>query len=460
MSGICFLCGRPVWAQQLVDYQADFAWEIEQDDLVSQIKEFAIRIDEQTVFTNLPNKPEHTDDYDLKVDADTHQYRLRFSLPLSVGPHSWEAAGINYQDEAIVYLPPNDFEVTAGLTRALTAKSSGTLTQSLRLILSTLVNLGSILFVFIFIIFIIMDLVFNRGQKLLFAHRGIKQTRTGFVFDTSNNLGVPFALITAKGVSEQGSPIQATAVTDVEGKYSSLPLPRGEYSIEVSCNGYIFPTRFARSLPLTPENFYKGEAFKVISEQQPIDPMIPMDLAGEVRPRRRQLRTRLLHLAWVNWQELRRFQPFLELILFLASIVGLLVNPRLLYVIAGVFYGIMVARRLINLFRLVRLEGRVIDNEGVPIAGAVVEIYQENEAGQRQSSALAVSDSEGHYRADIKPGDYRVRGRKNGYVALTQARTVNDDQVVKVDRETRSLDVTLVPTPELTEDFFFQTDSH
>lgn len=94
----------------------------------------------------------------------------------------------------------------------------------------------------------------------------------GFVFDSHNHKGIPFALLTITSVPEKTLPLTAdpntlnlattplieTVVSDVEGVYKGVELPPGKYQIDVRHQEYRFPTIKPRPAYLTLRDFYKG----------------------------------------------------------------------------------------------------------------------------------------------------------------------------------------------------------
>ena len=369
------------------------------------------------------------------------------------------------ENEAIIYLPGESFNVSptnpldegGSLNKLLTL-----MVQTLKLLAQTLVGLGTVVFFVVFIILVVTDLVFSRGQSLFLSRFGrTRALRTGFVFDARTNRGVPFALITAQGTSEQGEQVLVTSVTDVNGKYDCIALPRGEYTLQVSCEGFRFPTRISRPNAIVSENFYKGEPIQVVASEQLIDPMIPMDkLTAGQENSHVSWRTQALRTLWMHWQRLRRLQPYFEVTLLVASIIGLFLHPNWIYIVTGIFYGGLVISRLWQILRRSSLNGRVVDNNGAPVPGAVVEIYQNTgeDSDESRHAILGVADEQGRFNVNLKPGDYRARAKKNGYVSPNSARTVNSDEVITITGQAQNQTLKLIKMPKLTEDFFFQDD--
>ena len=162
----------------------------------------------------------------------------------------------------------------------------------------------------------------------------------------------------------------------------------------------------------------------------------------------------------MRWQRLRRLQPYFEVTLLVASIIGLFLHPNLIYIVTGVFYGGLVIARLWHVLRRSSLNGRVVDNNGAPIPGAVVEVYQNlgDDTDESRHAILGVADDQGRFSLNLKPGEYRARAKKNGYVSPNSARTVNSDEVITITGQAQNLTLKLIKMPKLTEDFFFQDD--
>ena len=105
----------------------------------------------------------------------------------------------------------------------------------------------------------------------------LKLRRTGYVYDTHTNQGIPFALITARGRDRVGHEITVTSVSDVYGVYDEIIVPKGMYRVTANKQNYFFPTRNIRPTILPRDDFYKGEVVRVRHSWQSIYPTIPLD---------------------------------------------------------------------------------------------------------------------------------------------------------------------------------------
>lgn len=324
--------------------------------------------------------------------------------------------------------------------------------------LSWVLSLGSIFFFFVFVLLFIVDFIFTRGTSLIIPKVGghYRFRRSGFVFDSVNFCGVPFALITIQGKNEHGDPIHKTCVTDVEGLYTSISVPRGEYRLTVSRQGYQFPTNQKKSSFMHIDDFYQGEPIVVTRAEQILDPIIPMDRVNDSADFPHATRSFELAL-WQHWQTLRRLQAPCEFILLTLSLVGLIFRARLIYLIAAVFYTILVLHRLINLLRRNLLSGQVVDSDNQPVAGAIIEISHDEEDDKRE--IITVSDKNGEFSVRLAPGQYQAHAKKNGFISVNQARTVNMDEHVVIKNNDERLLLKLMKAPTITEDFFLQDDA-
>ena len=78
-----------------------------------------------------------------------------------------------------------------------------------------------------------MSLVCSLCPSILVA-QSFTGTITGTIKDTSGAV-VPRATVT---ITNQQTGRQETVVTDLEGRYTSLPLPPGEYRVEAGLQGF------------------------------------------------------------------------------------------------------------------------------------------------------------------------------------------------------------------------------
>jgi len=319
-----------------------------------------------------------------------------------------------------------------------------------------LLSIGSVLYFGIFVVFFLLDFFFTHGTRFFaskFRHH-YQYNRTGFVFDTADNTGVPFAIITIEGENDQGAPINKTCVSDAEGIYPSISVPRGTYTVSVSRQGYRFPSAQTRTRYLPEEEFYQGTPIIIARSGQLIDPIIPMDRLSGSEDTPTAGRSLEL-LIWKKWQGLRRLQKPSEYFMLVLSLIGLFVHPRPIYLLAATFYTAMVLYRLYGYLSKLTLAGRVEDDHGEPVSGAIVEIAREG--GQAERETITVSDHKGRYQAHLSPGKYLLHATKNGFISANQARAVNMDELVTLKDHDAHVNLKLMHTPTITEDFFFSS---
>ncbi|MBQ6436698.1 carboxypeptidase regulatory-like domain-containing protein [bacterium] len=441
------------------NYRAVFSWEV--DRFVKQdIDYFILIVDNEMMFDHITNVEQSDADYALVIDNSNNQYQLIFEDDFSVGQHQWYIIGATNENEAIFRTTPAIFSVEK--TNIWSAQSMlAAITRFVRtsgeLLVTTLLSFGSLIFVLLFGMIFVLDVIFGRGASWFFAkHRGEQgRQKSGYVFDALSNRGVPFAILTLTGRDNNGEEVIRTAVTDMNGIYTGMTVPSGDYSLTVKRQGFTFPTRRTRADIVPMMDYYKGEEIHATELIQLIDPMVPMDRVQVSLEKERWHFDWQRHF-WQRWQGWQRLQPQFEFCLLVLSLIGLYWKPSWLYILTALFYGILVIWRLIKLLRKTSLRGLVTDENGCGLPGAIVEIVGQDE--DDDVNKMVISDERGEFAVSLKPGTYRLQVKKNGYVTSEQMGTVESGYTVTIGKSIQNIVLQLHPIPKMSEDFFFQKD--
>lgn len=461
--GFCLLLvAAPVQAQERLsaNYRAVFSWEV--DRFVKQdIDYFILIVDNEMMFDHIDNVEQNSDDYALVIDNTNNQYQLIFEDDFSVGQHQWYIIGATDEGEAIFRTTPAVFSVektNIWSGQSMIAAIGRFMRSSGELLVSTLLSFGSLLFILLFGVVFVLDVVFARGAGWFFARKSgqKKAQKTGYVFDPVSNRGVPFAILTLTGMDDNGESVVRTAVTDMNGVYVGLMVPSGNYALTVRRQGYSFPTKRTRADIVPMLDFYKGERIRTTDLVQLIDPMIPMDRVQVSLDKEKRWHFDWQRHFWQRWQAWQRLQPQFEIILLVLSLIGLYWRPSWLYIVTAVFYGGLVIWRLIKLLQRSSLRGLVTDENGRGLSGAIVEVN-----GQIEDEAfnkMAISNDQGEFAMSLRPGTYKLQVKKSGYVTSEQMGTVESAYTVTIGKNVQRIVLQLHPIPKMSEDFFFQKD--
>jgi hypothetical protein len=219
----------------------------------------------------------------------------------------------------------------------------------------------------------------------------------GMVFNSKTYEPVPFALLTITNPNTKQIPVVETVVTDVLGVYRGVKLPPDMYQIIVSHQDFRFPTSQPRPQYLQMTDFYRGELFGVQSNETEQLFLIPVDPINETG--KSSLKTKLrIYLA-----QFGKLSGVLLLPLFIVSGFLALLFPSIWnWLIFGV-YCILVSTKAAAWFRVPRVTGTVIDEQGLPIENAVVRL------SISETNQLAAVISTG------KDGNFRIHGPKEKY---------------------------------------------
>lgn len=228
----------------------------------------------------------------------------------------------------------------------------------------------------------------------------------GMVFDSDTNEPVAFALLTIRSRATQlDEQLIETVVTDVDGIYQGVKLPRGFYTINVNHNDYKFPTNKKRPSFYSFREFYKGEEFEVTSELQQQLFLIPVDKIADEQGKTSMRRRLRLFLQRFRLSDL--FWP-----LFIFSVLITILYPTVLNMIVLSFYFLVLIKRMINQFKKPTISGYVISNNNTPLENVTIRISDPNKG---ELVAILSTDSKGYFASFLKPNKYQLQISKNNF---------------------------------------------
>ena len=216
--------------------------------------------------------------------------------------------------------------------------------------------------------------------------------------------------------------LKTTAVTDAYGVFDA-ELEDGEYSIEVTKNGFSFPSRIITTLTDYPlENIYLGGNFDVTDEKT-IYQSIPIDPADAstgsyvkaVFKQRLKVLGRLAYLAFM-------------VIGFVFSVVVYTDFPTLFNLVILLLYVPSIAMIGVSLMRKDPSYGTVVNADHKPIEGVSVGLFDVK--GQRYV-AKRVTDAEGKFRFIVPVKDYYVQLLDDDYTISRENRRFIKDRRFK-----------------------------
>ncbi len=455
-----FACSlaQPVMAENLtknhISHRAIFSWSLN-PEITNQATYLNLLVDNEIKFANILNQEQKNDLFILNLDYGSNQYQLIFDDYFIKGDHYWQIMGYDQDNNLVFETAKEEFLVgnnnfsfyDFGLVSGLILIN--TLDQFIALLLSV----GTLLFIFIFALFFFADFILTKGFINFFTK---KSNKKGYVFDTSTSKNVPFAIITVKGYNHNQEYIHKTSISDVYGIYDSIRVPKGKYSLIVRKQGYDFPTRKARAQMIDQSAFYKGEEIEVQSSWENLSPLIPLDPVITSSNQSRH-RTNWQAKFWQQWRGLIAWQPFFELSLLTLSIIGFFMQKNFFFILTSIFYGFLVLKRALANFKPENFYGIVVDEKGLELADAVVELTSVDP--ERSHSMIKITDQKGRYSFSLNPGDYILNAQKNGYIDENAVRTVNNNEIITLTRQRFYKVIRLIPVPKLEEDFFFKPDN-
>ncbi len=246
----------------------------------------------------------------------------------------------------------------------------------------------------------------------------------GMVYNSENNTPIPFALLTIQS-TDSNDELFETVVSDEDGIYQGVKLPRGTYSITVSHQEFIFPTAKPRPYYLTQTEYYRGEPFSVQDTEKQQLFLIPVDPKKELDYKKTKQSKIRLFAARMRLKNI--IVP-----MFVVSLVFMLINPTVINIfIVGLYlvvFMIKISRRL----RKAPIIGTVTDTAGKPISDAIIRL---NNSITTELVSLVTTNKRGTFAIHCKPGRYYLRVTKTEYVRESSESVMGLDEVLVADNQ-------------------------
>ncbi len=235
----------------------------------------------------------------------------------------------------------------------------------------------------------------------------------GIVFDTTTYRGVPFAIIEIYKVFGPGnskSEFVEKLITDKDGTYSGINLPRGNYKFVVKAKGYRFPTVKQRTQYMRLQDFYKGEIVSVTETKDKEFLSIPVDRISKDAVKESIFSK--IHFNIIMF--MRRFS-FITTALFIFSALLLFANPTPLNWAFFIIYLLMQTKIVSEKLRKPTIAGVIVDGQGNPIPNVIVKL---SIPGQNELVAISTTDKNGQFKFYVKKNIYTLFVLKEGYTTV------------------------------------------
>jgi len=260
----------------------------------------------------------------------------------------------------------------------------------------------------------------------------------GIVYNSETNEPVPFALLTIQSVDPDAG-IFETVVTDENGIYQGIQLPRGKYTITVTHQDFVFPTAKVKPKYLTSSDFYTGEVFNVTSDETHQLFLIPVDPKATSQ-KEKTLKSRL------NLTVARLRMKNIIVPMFSISLVITIISPSWLNYLVIACYLLVFAQKYFFTNRRANVRGTITNKAGEPIRDAIIKLSDPNTT---DLVVLVSSNKKGQYAAHCPPGKYYITVTKMGFVWYRETGSMRFEELT-VEDVTIEYNVTLTSTEEIT----------
>lgn len=239
-----------------------------------------------------------------------------------------------------------------------------------------------------------------------------KGNSSGVVYDTKTGSVVPFAVLTL--ISQSG--IIATLITDSKGVYHGVNLAPGVYRMTIKHHEYSFPTKEDRPAIVTVKDFYKGESFSVVSQEEKQFLIVPMDGVGKGM----SISKRLL-LIFNSVSKLL----FVPMLIFSTLVVA--ANPTPFNIVIAGIYTLIFWYKVLHLFSFATLKGKITDENNNPIPNVIISISNQN----NEVTEVTRTNSHGKYRFFSPQDTYQMYVNKEGYISSNEIQSINTKEEKK-----------------------------
>lgn len=263
------------------------------------------------------------------------------------------------------------------------------------------------------------------------------QEPQGIVYNSQTNVPIPFALLTIQSVDSDAN-IFETVVTDENGVYQGIQLPKGKYTITVIHQDFVFPTSKERPNYLTIHDYYMGEVFTVTKDKTHQLFLIPLDPKDETQLEK-TMRSRL-RIAAARLRMKNILVP-----MFVISLVVTIISPSWLNYLVIIFYLLVFLKKYYISNKRANVHGTIMSTAQEPIPDAIVKISDQETT---ELLALVSSNKNGQYAIHCPPGKYYITVTKIGFVWYHESGSMGFEELV-VSEGPITYDITLTPADEL-----------
>lgn len=257
---------------------------------------------------------------------------------------------------------------------------------------------------------ILLSFLFNFPFRdifyLLFSFFGLfrkKRRPWGVVYESISKK--PIKGVVVKIVESSTGRVKEMKITDDEGRFGFL-VEKGIYKLQVSKNGFIFPSRKITLNEKRSDGYYPkvylGGDIKVEDEFLGVN--IPMDMIASTPSR-----------GYILFLRIARFFERIRLPLLIIGTILALLNLFLFR--SFVDFIIVILYILLWLFEILQLRkikpfGEVKDNSG-PLGLTVIRFFKEKNS---KLISTSISDSHGRFYVLLPSGNYYLTAMKGGYL--------------------------------------------
>ncbi|HEX7017743.1 MAG TPA: Ig-like domain-containing protein [Patescibacteria group bacterium] len=266
----------------------------------------------------------------------------------------------------------------------------------------------------------------------------------GLVFNSQTSEPVPFALLTITNEGSNKTPVLETVVTDVEGVYSGIQLAPDVYRLSVSHQEYAFPAAKPRPPYMVLRDYYRGEPFTVASGKEEQLFLIPVDPLLEESQTKAKYKWRLF------FARLSRLGGTLIFpIWVLSGILTMLYPTWLNWLVFGV-YTVVIVIKALRWFKIPRITGQVIDDQGQPVANVVIRLSLPE---ANELVAVVHTNQQGEFALFVPGQKYQLGATHKDYVWAEAGTTLSFNEI-DATATAQHLLITMKPVGDVYEELF------
>ncbi len=439
-----------------------FSWTLP-PEIRQELTNLDLSIDEQLFLTGLPNQEFNDSTGTLTIDNSSNQYQLILDLSLPTGEHSWSVTGYNDLGNQVFQTNPSNFLIQTNQSNLeainfnpqFWENLSQTFITTTSNIMTVIIIVSAIFYTLYFFIyyFAYVFVKFSHSSSIKHQDNGVFRTSSsvGFIFDTNNDQGIPFARITFTSIAKhhRGAPlIQESLVSDVNGFYLALNLPPGSYQVSVSSPGFNFPSNKNKPELTDNNSFYQGETLSITATNQILHPYIPLDPQSSKINQRGALHRHWRNIFWRTFYQVERNQFFFTNLLLVISFIKLYTDPNWFFAINSLIYALVVIKNISQKLRPPALTGVIADEQGQPLLGVTVEVYDQE---KNTFVGIVVTDKKGRFAFALRKGAYYLVLKKAGYINKNSILASDDNAYFTYNGRSIQKLFVLSPAPTLPE---------